>query len=59
LLERNFEGYSRSEIPVKIWKSTVISAAPGLQKNGPKAKNLSNSSDFFSVKPLANPHKIR
>ncbi len=31
----------------------------GSEKNGPKVKNLSNSSDFFSVKTLAKPHKIR
>ncbi|WP_367279418.1 CRISPR-associated endonuclease Cas2 [Fibrobacter sp.] len=28
-------------------------------KNGQNVKNPSNFSDFFSVKPLANPHKIR
>ena len=30
-----------------------------LPKIGPKYKNLSNFSDFSSVQPLANPHKIR
>ena len=34
-------------------------AVPSLRKNGQNVKNPSNFSDFFSVKPLANPHKIR
>lgn len=42
-----------------FWTYTVISAAPSLQKIGPKYKNPSNFSDFSSVQPLANPHKIR
>ena len=42
-----------------FWTYTVISAAPSLQKIGPKYKNLFNFSDFSSVQPLANPHKIR
>ena len=48
------KGWTRSS-----WRSTAISAAPGLRKNGPNRRILSNFSDFFKVNSLANPHKIK
>ena len=41
------------------FNTSLAKKVQSLQKIGPKYKNLFNFSDFSSVQPLANPHKIR